>query len=94
MSLPRKIMEQFRLCPAKLWSNADFAPQNKGVFILCLAKSQSLYTLPCKIIKQCRLCPAKQMSLHTLPREITDPLYFAPRNYKAMQTLPYKSTET
>ena len=25
MSLPRKIIEQCRLCPAKLWSNADFA---------------------------------------------------------------------
>ena len=30
MSLPRKIMEQCRLCLAKLWSNADFAPRDYG----------------------------------------------------------------
>ena len=29
-TLPRKIMEQCRLGSAKLWSNADFAPQNHG----------------------------------------------------------------
>ena len=32
-------MEQVRLCPAKLWSNADFSPQiHDGAFILCPAK--------------------------------------------------------
>ena len=30
MSLPRKIIEQCRPCPAKLWSNAHLAPQNDG----------------------------------------------------------------
>ena len=59
MSLPRKIMEQCKLCQAKLWSNADFAPQNPGAFILCPAQSQSLYTLLRKIMEQCTLCPAK-----------------------------------
>ena len=54
MSLPRKIMEECRLYPAKLWSNADFAPQNNGA-----RKSQSLHTLPLEIMEQCRLCPAK-----------------------------------
>ena len=39
MSLPRKIMEQWRLCPAKSWSNADLAPR----------RSQSLCSLPRKI---------------------------------------------
>ena len=29
-SKPCKNMEQCRLCSAKLWSNADFAPQNFG----------------------------------------------------------------
>ena len=48
MFLPRKIMEQCRLCLAKSWSNADlafeitepsfFAPQNQGDFVLCSAK--------------------------------------------------------
>ena len=59
MSLPRKIMEQYRLCPKyygamqtlprKTMEPSFFAPQNYGAFILC----------PCKIMDQCRLCPTK-----------------------------------
>ena len=45
MSLPSKIMEQWRHCPAKLWSNADFAPQNHGPFVPCPPKSLSLRIL-------------------------------------------------
>ena len=52
-------MEQSRFCPAKLWSNADFAPQNHGALIIYTAKSQSLHTLPREIIEQCRPCTAK-----------------------------------
>ena len=59
MSLPRKIMEQCRLCPAKLWSNADFAPRGHRAFVLCPAKSQRLCSLPREIMEQCRLCSAK-----------------------------------
>ena len=59
ISLPRKIMEQCRLCPAKLWSNADFAPQNHRAFVLCPAKSRRLRSLPRKNMEQCRLCSAK-----------------------------------
>ena len=55
MSLPHETVEQCKLCPAKLWSNADFAPQNRKAFILCLEKSQSLHTLPHKIMEQCKL---------------------------------------
>ena len=47
MSLPRKIMEQCRLCPTH------------RAFILCRAKSQSLQTLLHKVMEQCKLCPAK-----------------------------------
>ena len=59
MSLPRKIMEQCRPCPAKLWSNADFAPRDHRAFVLCPAKSRRLRSLPRKIMEQCRLCSAK-----------------------------------
>ena len=59
MVLPCKIMEQCRLCPAKSWSNADFAPRDQRAFILCPAKSQRLCSLPRKIMEQCRLCSAK-----------------------------------
>ena len=62
MFFPRDFMEQCRLCPKTLWRNADFAPQNRGDFILCLAKSQSLHNLPCKIMEHCRLCPAKSIN--------------------------------
>ena len=58
-SLPRKIMEQYRLCPAKLWSNAHFAPQNHRAFVLCPAKSQRLCYLPSKVMEQRRHCFAK-----------------------------------
>ena len=46
MSLPRKTMEQCRLCPEKLWSNANFSSQNHGFFVLCLAKLRSIHYLP------------------------------------------------
>ena len=59
MSLPREILEQCRLCPAKLWSNADFAPQNHRPFVLCPTKPRRLCSLPRKIMEQCRLCSAK-----------------------------------
>ena len=59
MSLPRKIMEQCRLCPAKLWSNADLTLRNHRAFVLCPAKSWRLRSLPRKIMEQCRLCSAK-----------------------------------
>ena len=52
-------MEQCRLCPAKLWSNADFTPRNHRAFVLCPAKSWRLRSLPRKIMEQCRLCSAK-----------------------------------
>ena len=72
MPFPRKIMEQCRLCPAKLWSNADFAPQNHTAFVLCPAKSQRLCSLPREIMEQCRLCSAKSRTLRSLPREIME----------------------
>ena len=56
-TLPRNIMEQYRLCPAKLWSTEDFAPQNHGAFVFHNAKLGSLHYLLCKIMEQCRLCP-------------------------------------
>ena len=59
MSFLCKIMEQCWLCPAKLWSNADFALQNHRAFVLCPIKSQRLCSLPRKIIEQCRLYSAK-----------------------------------
>ena len=59
LSLPRKIMEQCGLCPVKLWSNADFAPQNHGHLVLCPTKPRRLHSLPRGIMEQCRLCPAK-----------------------------------
>ena len=59
VSLPRKIMEQSRLCPAKLWSNADFAPRNHRAFVFCPVKYPSLCSLPRKTMELCRLCPAK-----------------------------------
>ena len=59
MSLPRKIMEQCRLCPAKFWSNTDFAPQNHRAFVLCPAKLRRLHSLPREIMEQSRLCSAK-----------------------------------
>ena len=59
MCLPHQIMEQCRLCPAKLWSNADFAPRNHRAFVLCPANSRRLCSLPRKIMEQCRLCSAK-----------------------------------
>ena len=65
MSLPRKVMKQCRLSPAKLWSNADFAPQNHKAFALCPAKSRRPCSLPRKIMDQCRLCPAK-LGRHSL----------------------------
>ena len=54
-----ELWEQCRFCPSKTWSNADLAPQNYRAFIFCPAKSQSLHTLPRKIMEQCRLCTAK-----------------------------------
>ena len=59
MSLPRKIMEQCRLCPAKLWSNADFAPRDHRAFVFRSAKLRRLRSLPRKIMEQCRLCSTK-----------------------------------
>ena len=59
MSLPRKFMEQCKLCPAKSWSNADFAPQDHRAFVLCPAKSWRLCSLPREIMEQYRLCSAK-----------------------------------
>ena len=66
------------LCPAKLWSNADFAPQNYW----------GMQTLPRKIMEQCRFCPAKSWSLCFSQCKIRDPSLFALQNYGAMQTLP------
>ena len=52
-------MEQCRLCPAKLWSNADFASRNHRAIVLCPAKSRRLCSLPRKIMEQCRLSSTK-----------------------------------
>ena len=49
--LPRIIMKRCRRCPAKLWSNTDFAPQNCGVMQTLPCKFMDPYSLPCKIIK-------------------------------------------
>ena len=76
MSLPRKIMEQCRLCLAKLWSNADFAPQNHRAFILCPAKSWRLHSLPRKIKEQCRLCSAKSQRHSFRGHQISSDLIF------------------
>ena len=65
-------MEQCKICPAKLWSNADFALQNYGAFVHGPTKSRSLYSLPRKIMEQCILCPAKSRRLCSLPRKIME----------------------
>ena len=57
MSLPRKIKEQCRIFPAKLWSNADFAPQNHRAFVLCPAKSQRLVLCPQKLWSNADFAP-------------------------------------
>ena len=62
MSLLRKFMEQCRLCPAKSWSIADFAPRDHRAFVLCPAKSRRLRSLPRKTMEHCRLCSAKLWS--------------------------------
>ena len=61
-SLPCKIMEQCRLCPAKLWSNADFAPQIHGAFILC----------PAKLWSYADFALRNYGPMQTLPRKITE----------------------
>ena len=76
MSLPRKIMEQCRLCPAKLWSNVDFAPRNHRTFVLCPAKSRRLRSLPRKIMEQCRLCSAKSRRYSFMGQQISSNLNF------------------
>ena len=76
MSLPRKIMEQCRLCPAKLWSNADFGLQNHRPFVLCPAKSQRLRSLPHKIMEQCRLCSTKSRKHTFRGQQISSNLNF------------------
>ena len=63
ISLPRTTMDQCRLCPAKSWSNVDFAPQNHRAFVLCPAKCRRLCFLPRKTMEQCRLCPVKSWRL-------------------------------
>ena len=78
MTLPRKIMEQCRLCPAKLWSNADFAPQDHRAFVLCPAKSRSLHTLPRKITEPSYFAPRNYRALQTLPREINEQCRLCP----------------
>ena len=60
MSLSRKIMETCGLCPAKLWSNADFVPQNPRDFVLCLAKCWRLCSLPAKLWSNANLAPQNQ----------------------------------
>ena len=58
MSLPRKIMEQ---CPAKLWSNADFAPRD-----------QSLCSLPRKVTETSFFAPQNYGAMQTLLRKIME----------------------
>ena len=58
MSLPRKILEQCRLCSAKSWSNTDFAVRDHTALVLCPAKSRILCSSPREITEQCRLCSA------------------------------------
>ena len=48
MSLPRKIMEQCRLCPTQFWSKADFAMQNHVAFILCPQNNRASILFPTK----------------------------------------------
>ena len=93
-SLPRKNMEQCRLCHAKLWSNANFASQIHGSFILFPAEYGAMQTLLCKIMEQCRLFPANSWFLHSFPRRICNNADFALQNYGAMQTLPRERTKT
>ena len=76
MYLPRKIMEQCRPCPAKLWNNADFAPQNHRAFVLFPAKSRRLCSLPRKIMEQCRLCSAKSQIHSFRGQQITSNINF------------------
>ena len=63
MSFPCKIIEQFRLCPAKLWSNADFAPQNNRALVLCPAKLRSIYSLPRKLWRNADFAPQNQRDI-------------------------------
>ena len=76
MSLPCKIMEQYRLCPAKLLRNTVFAPQEHGAFVLCPAKSRRLCYLSSKIMAQCRLCSAKSLRYSFRGQKISSNLNF------------------
>ena len=76
ISLPHKIMEQCRHCPAQLWSNADFTPQNHRAFVLCPAKSRRLRSLPREIMEQCRLCSAKSRRHSFRGQQISSKLNF------------------
>ena len=49
------------LCPAKIWSNANYASQTYGGK-LCPPNSQNNHSLPRKIMEQCRICSAKLWS--------------------------------
>ena len=71
MSLPRKIMEQCRLCPTKLWSNADFAPRDHRAFVL---------TLPRKIMETSFFAPQNYGPMQTLLRKIMDTEFQGPKN--------------
>ena len=61
-SLPRKIMEQSRFFPAKLWSNIDHALQSNRVFIL----------LPTKLWSNADFAPKNHGAMKTLPRKIME----------------------
>ena len=51
------MMEQCRLCPAKLWSNADLAPQNHRPLVLCSANHGDFVLCPAEIWSNADFAP-------------------------------------
>ena len=85
-------MEQCRLCPAKLWSNADFAPQNH-IDIVSGAKitTEIILKFAPQNYRAFISCPAKSWSNEDFAREITEPSFFAPQDNRAFVLCPAKS---
>ena len=60
------------LCPAKLWGNADFAPQNYG----------AMQTLPCKIMEPLFFAPQKYGAFILCPAKLWSNAHFAPQSQR------------
>ena len=70
--LTQFLLQKLCLCPAILWSNADFVPQNHGAMQTLPAKSQSLCSLPRKMPETLFFAPKNYGAMQTLPRKIME----------------------